>query len=236
MPFGRKYRKRKIVTKNRRAYRTRRPYATIKGKHLGTSNLYHSFTRRCDVDQLDVTVDTSIAGATYLSKAYVFKLDDLPNYTEFTTLFDSYRINKVVLYFSFTGNTNGMYDTYFRNMLPEMLYCIDDDDDTAPTADTSGWEQLQQYSRSRFIQIGNRGKSTYTIVIYPSILGMAYNTSITTAYMPIRRRFIDCDNEKVPHYGLKWMVRIPRITIGGNECKLAVNVGAKYYLTCRFPR
>lgn len=231
-----RYNKKRGFGKSKRPYRRRRPFKTIQGRKLGTNQLYHNFTRRLDYGLYDFDVDTTLALPTYHSRGMDFRLDMLPNYTDFSSLFDSYRINKIVLYFTFAGNSNATYDTHFRNMLPEMMYVIDDDDATAPASSEAGWNTLQEYSRSKFIQIGSKGKSMYTIVLYPSILGMAYESLTTTAYMPLRGKFIDMEDVAVPHYGLKYTIRIPRMQSGGNAVKFSYNISAKYYITCRFPR
>lgn len=60
----------------------------------------------------------------------------LPNYTEFTNLFDEWKIDYVKVKIQFTNNfasTTAANPSYQAASLPLMLYAVDQDDDVAPT-------------------------------------------------------------------------------------------------------
>ena len=63
------------------------------GKLLNSRFQVYNFTRKCEYDQVYPTFGNAV------DRVFTFALADLPNYTEFTTLFDQYRINAVKLTF-----------------------------------------------------------------------------------------------------------------------------------------
>jgi len=123
--------------------------------------------------------------------AYSFKLSDLPNYTEFTSLFDQYKIARVTLYFvqrNFTQNISTSVST------PWFIYAIDKDDAVAPTA----YSQLLEYPGSRITTMSRPHKVSFV----PMIATDVYN-GVSTAYSSASR-FVDCTYPGVPHYGFKY--------------------------------
>lgn len=222
------------IKKPRRARRAYRRARAVPRALRGALRQVHHFTRWCDLTTHTVTVP-AISADVFLGKAYHFQLDQLPDYSDFTTLYDAYTITGVKLVWNFAGNTAPIYDTYFANMPPECLFAIDYDDADAPTSDVAGWKSLQQM-RSRFITIGNKATCRYKMFVRPRILGMAYETAVTTAYVPLKARtYIDMSNVDVPHYGVKMVLRIPHIA-DSHEVTVRVNVSAKFYVTCKHPR
>ena len=74
-------------------------------------------------------VDASVPGA---QNAMTFTLASLPNYTEFTTLFDHYRINYIDLLWVYSKNTaeSNNYTTD-KHQMPMLLTAIDKNDAVA---------------------------------------------------------------------------------------------------------
>lgn len=142
---------------------------------------------------------------------YVFKLSDLPNYTEFTSLFDEYKISCIVLKFTPLYPTNLSATDYGQ------IYTMIDKDDNA----TLSVVQAQQYQNIK-VRGGLKGK---TIVIRPKIKGLIYNNSgVTTGQSSLINEWIDVAYPDVTHYCLKnvW-TQTPVVT-------LYQRVEATYYL------
>lgn len=89
MPLRRNYKKR-YPKRSRKSYRRRFKRRSMLNRRGERKFMY---TRYCDRGVLTLTSGTStVAG-------YNFSLNDLPNYSEFTTLYDSYKINAVKISF-----------------------------------------------------------------------------------------------------------------------------------------
>lgn len=153
-----------------------------------------------------------------------FKLSDLPNVTEFTNLFDAYRIRGVKLdflpiYNSHEINEGPAASPFDRVGMPIITYARDYDDAMAP----AGEDTLLQYSTNSRLVLSNK-KSIY--IRNPRVAQSVYKSGVTAAYAEAKKNlWIDCANADVPHYGLKYYV--PTINLSKI---LYIRVYATYYL------
>jgi len=162
----------------------------VKWKKL-PRRMVHTFERSATTTTITATAPTS--GPYGLE----FTLAQLPNYTEFTNMFDQYRIKMVKLtYFPSVANTGSIF------------HAIDYDDSSTPTLaileenDTLGINQSNQ-SWSRVI------KPSVDIQVYPGVVGTGYETR--------QGVWLDSANGSIPHYGLKIFVAAPATgTVSGN--------------------
>jgi len=131
-----------------------------------------------------------------------FALSQVSNYTEFTRLFDQYRIDKIVLNFKFQANA---VDVTQRGgakggILPILYYTQDLDDGTAPASQ----DDLLQYQqcKSRILN----GNDAFSMVIKPGVSRQVYQGA-TSGYEMARSPKIDNGYPDVQHYGIKCWVR-----------------------------
>lgn len=157
--------------------------------------------------------------------AHAFKLNDLPNYTEFTSLFDAYRFKGVKLEFVpiynsheiNEGPASGLDD---RLGMPLMTYARDYDDANAPTSE----DTMLQYATNRRLQLSTR-KSIY--IASPRCASLVYKDGITpVGYSEAKaNQWIDSANPDVLHYGLKYFLPVENLS------KIVyIRVYATYYL------
>lgn len=153
-------------------------------------------------DFLHGTIDTSGVTGIHVS-AYALTLADIPNYTEFTALFDQYKINFVR--FSFIPFSNAVsvaeHGTVLPNStLPVLMRYTDYDDAIIPSAVENTFMENGKVRRN----LWNR---TIKIGFQPKILNQVYKTALATGYAPSDKSiWIDTNDITVPHYGLKVMV------------------------------
>jgi hypothetical protein len=127
--------------------------------------------------------------------AYAFSLGSLPDYTEFTALFDTYRITSVRLCFYPL-----FLDTSATVPYPPIHTVIDYDDNN-----TLAITILNEYDSLQVVQIGQFFERTLT----PRIASAAYGAGAFTSYMqPKAKTWIDCASPNVTHYGLKYAIGI----------------------------
>lgn len=160
----------------------------------------------------------TIVGNTTLptqKNAVVFRLSDLPAYTEFTNLFDRFRITGV----KYRWVINRDPDTSDNRVFPVIRWVHDYDDSTS----SGDYQVLSQYPRMKeFWFSGNRQTSRWYFM-RPSTLDVGYESATLSSYEPSWKKLIDCASYDTPHYGIKYETMQ---NMGGQSIYLEV----KYYL------
>lgn len=134
-----------------------------------------------------------LAGSSTLDvfSSIQFTLGQVPNVSEFTNLFDCYRINGVKVKLMPRANSSEIGTN--QGMI-KLFSAIDYDDATVPTAIT----ELMQYENLK-TTASNRDHSRY---FKPKIAKTVFQTALASGYSQ-GTGWLDCDNTSVPHYGLK---------------------------------
>lgn len=184
----------------------------------------HTFS--CTTRLTDITASISNLGVqTNIATAYQFNLNQLPNTSEFTTLFDQYKIKSAKITFVPGGNNalisplSGVSSSFGFG---RFLSAIDYDDATAPSAETD----LLQYQS---LKITNP-MQTHTRTLSPKVLAAIYQSAIATSYESRNAPWIDVGNPAVPHYGLKVWVNAPLSTVAAS---ITYNVYLKLTFACK---
>jgi len=180
---------------------TKRQKRTMVGRSLLYNNplMAYRIKRIATGTTSQYQINSSGAGNTY--RAWSFSLDQVPNPSEFTNLFDSYKIDKVVVKFQAVGvqqisseYSNGAGAVSYQ---PRTYTAVDYDDDTVPTALT----ELTQYSNCKQRLAGRN----FSITIRPKVAVQVYRSAVLTAYAnPDKTVKLDCAYSDVPHFGLKF--------------------------------
>lgn len=167
-------------------------------------------------------------------QAYVASLDKVLSYTEFTGLYDQYRILKVVHKFRLINNPdantmpNQNTGTNAANMYPRLWYCPDYDDNTP-----NNWTVLRERAKTK-CKILQPNKQI-SVAYRPACNLQVYRSAITTAYAPKWKQYIDVTQPDVPHYGLKWSVEVSGFTPDVNY-PYSLQLDTIYYIQCRGTR
>jgi hypothetical protein len=125
--------------------------------------------------------------------AWPFALNQVPASTEFTTLFDKYRITSIDLTFSYwrTGHPPGTTD----DVWPAMYLFMDDDDSAIPTTKSEVLERMS-VQRVSFSPM----RQTISVKITPRWVQSRAGTSTNIAPL---NSWIDMSTPGVQHYGVK---------------------------------
>lgn len=173
--------KTKLIRRRRLARRPMRSLALRRPQNV------HSFKRSIFYENLFV-----IPTGTPSGYAFEQKFSQLPNYTEFTAMFDQYMIKKIVLKLIPKINTHNLASTTTGNAdLSQVHSAIDYDDATTPTS----VQQLCEYQSYKM----TRGSQIHTRVLVPKI----ELTTDGTANAPKAYQWLDCDSPSVNHRGIK---------------------------------
>lgn len=153
----------------------------------------HRFRRMCPTQSI---VGTGVY-APYLN-GQAITLGDIAAPSEFTNLFDSYRIDYVVFKFYMTVTPDAQ--TGSTASYPRMWWHIDYDDAASP----SNLDELKQDRRTRCAILDP--KRPIVVKWKPSVLQLVFNTPVQSTFAPKWKQFIDCAFNATPHYGIKYAI------------------------------
>lgn len=206
---SRRFARKRIGWKKRKAQKAR-----LKGKKV------YYFTRQSNL--LTLT-----ASNVFVGNGYNFILQQAAGYTDFTPLFDQYKISAVKLTFiPWRTNSTVEFNSVAAgtNTIPRFATAIDYDDSSAP----ANFDVLRQYQTCKITPITQK----HTVFLKPMYSNEVYNGA-TSAYSPARG-WLDCTYTQVPHYGLK--VGIESAGTGSPIDAFGFNIEAKFYLAFRSVR
>lgn len=209
--YGRGGRRRRVA-RPRRRYGRRYP----RRPRLGLGNRVYNFKRTLFLEN---SIGVTAAGTLY-SNHFGFTLGMLPAATDFTNLFDQYRINKVVWKAIPKFNTVNALSGAGNALLAQVHTAIDYDDSAALPTGTA-LSEITQYQTHRM----HRG----TAVVRRTIVPKAELTGSGASVFPKAYQWIDCDNTAILHNGIK--VVIPKPLPAGTE--MWYDVQMDVYLSCK---
>lgn len=151
-----------------------------------------------------------------------FRLDQLPNSSEFTNLFEQFKITSIKLRFqpSFNDSTAG---AAAASRLSVFHLAKDHDDIGFPTS----VDQLYQYDSYRQF----RCDRPWTIVLRPKVLPLVYGTALVNSYGVSANTWVSCDNPATPHYGIKYAM-----DLGAVNSAITVKVFARFTVKLKSQR
>lgn len=156
-------------------------------------------------------------------QAFTFALSDLPNYSEFTNLYDQFQI--VAVKFEIIPKFNAVdlnpMSTWSQGVLPNIHSVLDYNDSTAPTSLTE-MMQYKNYRRSRGNQIHKR-------YFKPATLSQNYESAVSTSYTSKWKDWISTDDPTTPYYCIK----VCWDACGVVEYQPTYDIYAKYYFQCK---
>lgn len=191
---------------------------TIRLKKDAT-NKYISF------DNGSAASGTTVYGAGSLA----FSLSNIPNATEFTSLFDNYMIRKVVVKIIPYPVSSESYQagSSYPTWAPLIHYAIDHDDHTMPTPDEGGIQDLQQYTSYKYARLV--AGRPITVVIKPRTEGAVQNSAVAVVAGTslARNTWIDCAQTDIPYFGMKFVCE--GVSPAANSYILPMRCEATYY-------
>jgi len=211
----------------RALYRPRRPRVIRRKK---TANKVHSFVRWCDKDTV---YPTAVQGPNIIANTlvdqhfgYSFKLDNVVNPTDFTNLYDSYKINKITLFLERQLNQTGVTPSY--NPTNKRIRVVHDYNDNNLLTDE---DQYLEYSNCRSYPV--IGNGTIAITLYPKINNGVLNAGggvNAFTSMASSKVWLNVDDDEVPHFGLKIFVPAQVTALDGPQL---FKVRAKYHISLK---
>lgn len=153
-----------------------------------------------------------------------FLLNGVPNASEFTALYDCYRIDKVEI--TFVLDLAGVSTTVYY---PRIVYAPDWNDSTPPTVETDVL-QIQQSKSYQFSDVNRE----LTITMVPRVAKAVYRTAVTSAYgWDNQKLWLDTAYPDIPHFGIKFFVNNYNSTSFGAT---KIRYYTRYYISCANPK
>lgn len=162
------------------------------------------------------------AGNTLLN-SYTFTLQQLvPNYTEFTTLFDQYRLRCLVFKIRMVRSPDASSTTANGQYYPDIYCAVDHDDATIP----ANVDAVMQYGKVKSGIL--KPNVWFKYKCYPTPSTTVYR-GVTAAYMPVKiNQWIDLAYTDVQFYGIKLAVDATSIGNQTDSMLFEVRIWSKW--------
>lgn len=166
--------------------------------------------------------DTSEPGIAGIG---TFKLTDLADHTDFTSLFTQYKINAVQqkIYCSATNA-----DVTAAGNRQVMMYYKPNHTGATPTL-TEDYFLTSQTAKCKTLVVGNGRPTTFYTPLKQHMA--LYGGIVSTDYAPIRPKFISTTEDGTPHYGN--VFRFQPIYTDNVFPSVYLKIVTKFYITCK---
>jgi len=160
---------------------------------------------------------------------FYFKLNDLPNHADFTSLYDMYRIDLIEAIWELTPLVPPALVTKTSNIMPVIL-AWSDQDDAAPPTTLAAVNNIARVERLELSEANPAIKRSFLPYVALGVFGATTNN----AGASVRAGFIDCAFDAVHHFGVKfWVKNFNTTTVANTGAGLQVSF--RYHLTMRNP-
>lgn len=206
----------RYARKTRKTYRKRRQFRKKFFRKRKTANGVHYFKR---------TMVSSFNTYDWPDvQHYVgnYTLAQLPNYAEFTSLFDEYKISRIKVKFIFSSNSQDVNTTAAVHALPNMITVVDHNDETALSSVSEYLEYPQAKIRRIDKPVSIYFRPKYDLAAYT---GGTYGYANTTGW-------ISAEWNDVKHYGIKYCID-PIFYSTGQDVTGRIQVFTTYYMKMR---
>lgn len=221
----------------RRGYRRRRRTAGVSRaptfrslRRIGGGNSMSQKFIRYATKLMPWVWGNTTVGQQLVFGSFEFKLSDLTQVSEFTQLYDSYMITKVILHISPHWSEAGI--GIGRPYLPHLGFFLDYDENVSPTSES----EFQQRPGYKYMPLDKQ----IHISLRPRPAGVVQTGNggtVVTATQFGKRQWIDLANTAVEHYGFKYMIDnsgSKDIDVGGvTQTGPLIKVNCEYHIMCK---
>lgn len=151
----------------------------------------------------------------------LFQLYNVNGYAELTSLFDNYRITKVLYRWVITRTPDSVTTTANKGIYPRINWCHDFNDSATITRDA-----LYQRSNMKEVYMSDNYQKTRWYTLNPAVLASMYEVTTNTAYSPKWKQWLDTGDATANHYGIKYC-------IDQNYYGMVVRLEAKLVIECK---
>lgn len=216
--YARRYRKRLF----KRRPKTTKRYRKRAYKRMFKRTAVHTYRRMFNWGTIPISTDQHTA--------ITFRLNMLPNYSEFQALYDQYKIKKIKFRIErpFTNNSLDGGTAGNTSTTAKFIRCVHDYD--GGSALTTEAEYLQYQNIKSYPSVGVK---PINITLYPKIANAIFkNDSFNTyANAAINPQWIDVAAPDVNHFGIRLFT--PQLALGNDQ---SYRIFATVILQCKNTR
>lgn len=151
----------------------------------------------------------------------LFQLSHVNGSGELVSLFDNFRINKVLYRWVITRDPAQVTTTGNKGLYPRIVWTHDFNDSTPISR-----ALIYQRANLKEVYMSDNYQKTKWYSLSPAILTTMYESGVANAYQPTWRKWIDTSDNLTPHYGIKY-------SIDQNFTGMTVRLEAKICLECK---
>lgn len=170
----------------------------------------------------------SLVNALDWSASAVFKLSDIANFTDFTGMYDAYKINSVTVELQYLCNSAAVNGS---GILPTFYMYWDQDDATPPPTLKN---ILGKQGVKKFQPTSSRLSRKFKFVPIAANVIQDTEAVLASAAIPTKSQWIDCLAPNIPHYAFKLFAQ-DWLTPGANTVVNVVRVHYTYNVSFRSP-
>lgn len=208
---------------SKRTYRKRRPFNMTRRKtgKSGSLRLVRFSSKDTSKNVHYTVTGNNLVPSNYF--ALTFALEDINGVGELKSLFDNYRITKVLYRFVMERDPSslGAAGSTGVGNFPRINWVHDFNDSTAITR-----QQMMQHAGMREFWFTESRQHSKWYSINVSSLVQQYESPSATAYKPVWKSWVDTTDSAMPHYGLK-------IAYDNLYSSNYIYVEAKYVIECK---
>lgn len=182
---------------------------------------------------------TVASGTTQVAGGNYFVMNQIPNWAQYTALFDQYRILRVLMSWRLCGNPDAYappnVGTVNQNTFYPDFYAAVDHDDINLVANAT---EILRKDKVKTALLKPNYWTTYSC--RPTPLTQIYDGLTQTGYQIDQSstgKWLDCAQADIPHYGIKWLVDCGTLTGGTNLTQaFAFEYKIKYWVQFKGPQ
>lgn len=154
----------------------------------------------------------------------------VPNYTEFGSLFDKYRIDKVDIYYTSSWDSNNGSGGVQLFYGPAVAYTIDTDDALSTSA-----SDLMQFAKCKYTQLSNQ-RSRNLLASFrpePNIPTYTAGGTIAGSAGAPKDLWLDAATPAIEHYGFKMAIDQLNTTTQANSDWTQIQFQVRYHISMK---
>lgn len=193
MPYRKKYGKKRTTRRSRKSMPYRRRRTTKKGGFLKVIRWSSNATPNVHFNLVGNDAVFSGTSTTYFCMSHV------NGFTELVSLFDNFRISKVLYRWVITRNPDQATTAANKGLYPRLVWTHDFNDSSPISRDL-----IYQRANMKEAYFTDNMQKTRWFSLKPASLSTVYETGVSNAYSPKWLQWLDTSDNATPHYGIKF--------------------------------
>lgn len=199
--------KRRISRRNGAPRKKSRVMTTRRVAKSATSENTHRYKRMLGGNFANWPTGTLLSGCCRIAGnavnapwlgSYTVALSDVVNSSDFTNLYDQYRLDKLIIKFYLKFDPSSQSAT--TSNIPRLYWYRDLDDLTSPAS----LNEIRENGKCKTVPLTLY--KPVTIVMKPNVLRVIYQSAVSSQYTPSFNQWLDMSTPTNQHYGLKFAI------------------------------